>query len=81
MDNNEKLKEIFSEVLDIELQEINDSLSPKNCGKWDSVKNLLLLSEIESTFDVSLEFEDMNAMTDFGKVKEGLKKYGVTDLW
>lgn len=77
MTNSNKLKEIFADTLSLSLDEVTDQLSPSTCDKWDSVKNLQLLSEIESVFGIELEFEDMVNMTDFGKVKEGLKKYNV----
>ena len=77
MDNNQKLVEIFAETLDLKPEEVTDDLSPKNCGQWDSVKNLLLLAEIETAFGISLDFQDLENMDTFGKVKEGLKKYGV----
>ena len=34
-----KLKEIFSEVFDIKLSDINDMSSPDNIAEWDSLKH------------------------------------------
>lgn len=79
MSNNEKLIGIFSEQLDLNPEDVTDQLSPKNCGQWDSVKNLLLLANIETNFNISLDFQDLDKMDNFGNVKEILSSiYGIS---
>ena len=53
-----KLKEVISNVLGISIEEINDSSSPDNIEKWDSLSHLNLVMAIESEFEVQLSPED-----------------------
>ena len=59
MDNNLKLLEILSSVLEIEKNEINDATSPENTETWDSFNALVLASELEDGFNVSFTIEEV----------------------
>lgn len=45
--------------------------------EWDSVSHMILINEIESTFDISIETDDVIDMSSFAKAKEILNKYNV----
>ena len=63
-----KLKKIFSKVLKVPLEEINDDTSPNNCSSWDSFNMLQLVIEIENEFDVKLEISEIVTIKSFGDV-------------
>ncbi len=52
-----------------ELEEVDDNCSQSNCEKWDSLKHLELVIEIESEFDVELEPEEIAQMKSFMDIK------------
>ena len=60
---NDRLLDVFKRTL--ELDSIDETVSQKNCEKWDSMNHLNLIIEIESEFDISLEPEEIGAMKDF----------------
>ncbi len=62
----EKVLEIMREVFDMD--EISPDASQKNCERWDSLHHLTLASELEDTFDIELEPEEIAEMTDFSRV-------------
>ncbi|MEI6681681.1 MAG: acyl carrier protein [Bacteroidota bacterium] len=50
------------------LSEIADDISQKNCEKWDSLRHLNLIIELESEFDISIEPEEIAEMKSFEDV-------------
>ncbi|MEI7595130.1 MAG: acyl carrier protein [Bacteroidota bacterium] len=77
MNNLDKLKEAFSRGLNIELSAINESLAYQKNPKWDSISHMVLISEIESEFDISIETDDVIDISSFGKAKEIMTKYSI----
>ena len=77
MSNLDKLKWAFSEALQIEINQIVDGLTYQGIPEWDSISHMILISEIESQFDISLETDDVIDMSSFLKAKEIVNKYGV----
>ena len=63
-----KLKNIFSKVLKVPLEEINDDTSPNNCSSWDSFNMIPLVIEIENEFDVKLDIGEIVTIKSFGDV-------------
>ena len=75
--NTDKLISSFAEALNIKHDIINDSLLYQGIPEWDSVSHMILISQIEEDFDVSIDTEDVIDMSSFSKAKEILTKMGV----
>ena len=76
-DNNKKLIEILSKLLDIDPSKINNHTSPKNTSSWDSFNGLMIVSEIESNFNVHFTMNEVIAIKNVGDIKKILEIYGV----
>ena len=76
MSNREKLKEVFASALGIS-EEVAESAVFKETPGWDSVGHVNLMNEIEESFDVSLEPDDILDFKSFEIGKGILQKYGV----
>lgn len=63
----EKILEILKVVFD--LDSIDKNISQANCDKWDSLKHLILIVELEGEFDVEFEPEEIAEMKNFGDIK------------
>ena len=73
-----KLKDAFVEALGIDLEETDwPNLKYRSIPEWDSVAHMQLVAEIEDTFDVMLETDDVIGLSSFEVAKEILAKYGV----
>ena len=59
------LKAIFSTILGVPLESVNDGLSTASCAKWDSLNHIHLVNAIEEEFEITLEFEDQMRMLSF----------------
>ena len=67
----EKVLSILKEVLEDE--NVNRETSQLNNPNWDSLRQLNLIVELESEFDVTFEPDDIASMTSFGTIIEVLK--------
>ena len=61
----EKILEILKNVLETD---VDKNCSQENCDAWDSMKQLDLVVELESEFDISLEPEEIGEMKSFQDV-------------
>jgi len=73
--DDDKIRNIFCEVLGIQPQEVTDTLAYNSCEQWDSLKHLQMVAMFEESFDIEIEMDDIIAMENYGKVKEILGKY------
>ena len=70
----EQIKKIMTEVFEIESSLVNDEISQKNTGQWDSLSHLNLIVEIEEEFDISFTPEQIGSMTSLKIIMEEIKK-------
>ncbi|MEC7689661.1 MAG: acyl carrier protein [Pseudomonadota bacterium] len=78
MHNQEKLNHAFTTALQIPVEDITDELKYNTIPEWDSTAHMILIAELEDTFDVMLDTDDIIDMSSVGKSKLILQKYGVT---
>jgi acyl carrier protein len=76
-ENNSKFNNIISSVLNIDIKTINNSISPINTPSWDSFNAILLLSEIENEFNISINISEFALIKDLSDLKSVLKNYNI----
>jgi acyl carrier protein len=76
-DTLKKLHTILSNVLGIEENTINDAISPENVESWDSYNALMLVSELESGFNVHFTMDEVVAVKNVGDIKAALKRHSL----
>jgi len=67
----------ISKILLLDGDEIRDDLPRKEVDDWDSLTHLMLVSELESTFGITLDDEDVMGVECLGDLKAALRKAGV----
>jgi acyl carrier protein len=77
MSNLEKLTRAFSNALMITSDKVVDDLKYQSIVEWDSVSHMVLITEIEDEFNISLETDDVIDMSSVAKAKEILCKYNI----
>ena len=70
----EQIKKIMTKVFEIESSLVNDEISQKNTGQWDSLNHLNLIVEIEEEFGVSFSPEQIGSMTSLKIILDEIKK-------
>jgi acyl carrier protein len=57
-----RLKQVISDILEVDVNTINDNSSPDNIQHWDSLTHIKLVMAVEAEFNVKLTPEDMMDM-------------------
>lgn len=70
-----KVFEILKEVFELEI--VDNTCSQTTCEKWDSMGQLNLVAELEDTFDISLEPEEIGTMKCYDDIIRILKEKGI----
>lgn len=69
---DEKILEIMRSVFGT--QDVTTQSSQTNCDKWDSLRHLNLIVELEDAFELEFEPEEIAEMKSFDVVKACLEK-------
>lgn len=77
MTNNEKYNSVFLKIFSLETGFDVNMVKMGEISDWDSVGHMELLTEIEDTFGIMLEMEDMLAFRSYEDGINILKKYNV----
>lgn len=72
-----KLKTILAKVLLIDESKISDEMSRKTVKEWDSMAHLMLVSELESTFEILMDDNDIMTIQTVADIKKTLQKLGI----
>ena len=73
-----RLKSILSKTLEIEESRITDSMTPGDVETWDSFNALLLVTELESVFNIKFTIDEVTSVKCVGDIRKALQNHGVT---
>jgi acyl carrier protein len=71
---DEKLKKIFSEILEVSISQITENASPETIESWDSLKQMGLIVAIEEEFGIQFEDEAVFSLNDYAMIHSALEK-------
>ena len=77
MTNKEKYETIFMDSFSIDKTKLNEELVYESVPDWDSVGHMGLIAQLEESFEIEMETDDIIDFSSFNKGKEILKKYNV----
>jgi acyl carrier protein len=63
-----KLTDVFRKVFNNEALELRDNLTANDVENWDSLSHMILISEIENTFNVKFRLKELNKMRNVGEM-------------
>ncbi|SFR72448.1 acyl carrier protein [Anaeromicropila populeti] len=79
MTNLEKYQEVLKKHLGATEEELNDEKMVYNrYPKWDSVRHMSIVAELEEKFDISFETLDITSFNQYSAGIEILEKLGVS---
>jgi len=76
MSNLEKYNQAFITVFEIEENRLK-GLQYQDIEAWDSIGHMNLIGELEDTFDIEIETDDVIELSSYEKGIDILKKYSV----
>ena len=79
MSIEERLAVLFQKVFKIERDEFSPQLQPEDLLLWDSLGHMNLVMDLEESFDVHFEADEITELTSAGRIVEVLKAKGVQD--
>ena len=74
---SEKLYNIISKVFSVPISEINDESNPETIESWDSFNGLILIDELESSYNVKFSVSEIIDVKNVKDIKKHLKNHGV----
>ncbi len=77
MGNKEKYDKVFMESFSVDEDKLGEDLVYESVPEWDSVGHMGMIAEIEETFDILLETDDIIDFSSYKKGMEILSKYKV----
>ena len=75
--DKEKYNKAFMEAFNIQEESLDHDLKYESISEWDSIGHMGLIAELEDSFDISLEMDDIIDFSSYEKGKEILKKYDI----
>jgi acyl carrier protein len=78
--NLELLKIAFTKGLELSNETDPTSLEYRQISEWDSIGHMALIAEIEDTFDVQLDTNEVIDLSNFNKALAILSSHGITGL-
>ena len=75
--NSQKLMKLISSVLNIDENSINNDTSPENTESWDSFNALVMVSELESEFEVQFSIDEVYSVSNVKDIKNVLIRHGI----
>ena len=76
MANLEKYNKVFCETLELTEEKL-PGLKYQAVPLWDSVGHMTLVANLEDSFDIMMETDDIIDLSSYEKGKEILKKYDI----
>jgi acyl carrier protein len=72
-----KLTALIAKALLIPEDRVSDGLEYNSLPEWDSVAHMALVAELEDSYEIMLDTDDIVEMSSVGKIREILGKYDV----
>jgi acyl carrier protein len=71
MDIDSRMNALFRKVCEIdEGEDIRDEWQPGLRAGWDSLTNLTLIGLLENEFHITLEFDELLSLSNWGEMKK-----------
>ena len=77
MSNLEKYNKIFISALSINSKVLNQDLKYNDIPEWDSIGHMTLMSDLEETFNITIDTDDIVDFSSYKKGMEILEKYKI----
>jgi acyl carrier protein len=73
----DSLLALIAGTLGISPAEVNEMSDTSNTRKWDSLRQVMLMTEIETTYGIELTDKELVETTSVAKIRAALKAHGV----
>jgi len=67
----------FMTAFEIDCSALGPDLKYESIQEWDSIGHMGLIAELEDSFDISMEMDDIIDFSSYERGKEIIKKYNI----
>lgn len=71
-----RLLDLIAGTLGVPVTEISEASDMTTVKKWDSLRHLMLMMELETNYGIELTDEEMTAATSIGRIRQILRQHG-----
>ncbi|MCZ6815957.1 MAG: acyl carrier protein [Planctomycetota bacterium] len=75
--NDRRFYETVAAILQLQVDDVTDEISPENTDTWDSLNQINLMSALEQEFGVTLPIDSLEAVDSVAALKDLLAQHGV----
>ncbi|MBI4369962.1 MAG: acyl carrier protein [Elusimicrobia bacterium] len=75
--NRAMLDNLLAKVLHLDPGDVTDETSMESVQRWDSVRHLMLVSELEKQFKITLATREAVKMRNIFLIKKALQEHGI----
>jgi len=75
---SKRLYDLIARVMNVPPSSINDEVGPTSIESWTSFKGYVLLSELETEFNVKFTLDEAMDVKKIADIKRHLNNHGVT---
>lgn len=76
--NLEKYNKVFTDLFDVEINDLTEDFNFGVAPNWNSFAHMELIAELEDTFGIMLDSEDILHFGGYENGKKILLKYNIT---
>jgi acyl carrier protein len=76
MTSNDPLRQLLIDFFELPPETPVSALSQAAIPKWDSLAMVQIITELQSSFSVEFGFEEIDQLTDYGRIRAALKRKG-----
>ena len=77
MNDRKKYDQAFRSSFDLKGPILGPDLKYESIPEWDSIGHMGLIAELEDSFEISMEMDDIIDFSSYEKGKEIIKKYEI----
>jgi acyl carrier protein len=68
--------ELVADVLDIDPEQVQDTVSPASHAAWTSLKHLQLVAAVEENYGIRLSLAEIRSLTSLAQLRRILREHG-----
>lgn len=71
----ERLRQLVSDIFDIEQAKISPELTPEDIEKWESLNHLRLITSVEKEFGIRFSMSDIESIDCLGALERLVEEH------
>ncbi|MBV9735902.1 MAG: acyl carrier protein [Acidisphaera sp.] len=71
------LLDLIASTLSVDPGQVSEHSDSKNTRNWDSLRQVILMTELERIYNIEFEFEQINDATSVSRIRAFLEQKGV----